>query len=434
MIQNTLGEICDKANGIIRTGPFGSQLHESDYTKEGIPVVMPKNIVDGKVSVEDIARIDEMDVERLAQHKLHSGDIVYGRRGDIGRRALITGKEEGWLCGTGCLRISLRDTILDPLFLYYYLGQPEVIKWIFNQAVGATLPNLNTEIIRSIQVKYPPLSTQRKVAAILSAYDDLIENNTRRIAILEEMAQSLYREWFVHFRFPGHEKKSMVESALGMMPEGWEVKAIGEVIETLGGGTPSTQNIEYWDNGDVIWYSPTDLTSAGTMFIVNSAKKITELGLYKSSARLFPAYSVMMTSRATIGVVAINTRPACTNQGFITCIPNEALSAYQIYFWLAENKEKIINLASGATFKEINRGTFRKLPVIVPDTVISQRFNELVLPICKQIENLIAKNANLRQTRDLLLPKLISGEVDVEELEIAGVEETGKVETRAVGV
>src|SRR5437588_2685156 len=114
----SLGEICDKVNGIIRTGPFGSQLHESDYKDEGTPVVMPKNIIDGKISVEGIARIGEEDIVRLAQHKLHKGDIVYGRRGDIGRRALVTEKEEGWLCGTGCLRISLGNIILDPLFLY----------------------------------------------------------------------------------------------------------------------------------------------------------------------------------------------------------------------------------------------------------------------------------------------------------------------------
>jgi len=415
---HSLGEICDKVGGIIRTGPFGSQLHESDYKEEGIPVVMPKNIVDGKISIEGIARISEDDATRLAQHKLRIGDIVYGRRGDIGRRALITPKEDGWICGTGCLRISLGDTLLNPLFLYYFLGQPRVIEWIFNQAIGATLPNLNTEIIRSIQILYPSLLTQRKIAAILSAYDDMIENNTRRIAILEEMAQSLYREWFVHFRFPGHEKKRFVESELGLIPEGWEVKTIEEAIEILGGGTPSTSNSEYWNGGDVNWFSPSDLTSAGTMFMTNSTKKITTLGLQKSSARMFPAYSVMMTSRATIGVVAINTQPACTNQGFITCIPNERLSAYQIYFWLDGNKEKINTLASGATFKEINKATFRKLPIVIADKSTSKQFNEMLLPIGKQIENLIARNAILHQTRNLLLPILISGEVDMEGLDI----------------
>jgi len=234
--RHSLGEICGKVGGIIRTGPFGSQLHESDYKEEGIPVVMPKNIVDGKISIEGIARISEDDVARLAQHKLRKGDIIYGRRGDIGRRALITANEDGWICGTGCLRISLGNTILDPLFLYYFLGQPKVIEWIFNQAIGATLPNLNTEIIRSIQILYPSLPTQRKIASILSAYDDLIENNTRRIAILEEMAQSLYREWFVHFRFPGHEKKRLVESELGLIPEGWAVVKLGDISSLISRG------------------------------------------------------------------------------------------------------------------------------------------------------------------------------------------------------
>jgi type I restriction enzyme S subunit len=130
--RHSLGEICDKVGGIIRTGPFGSQLHESDYKEKGIPVVMPKNIVDGKISLEGIARISEDDVTRLAQHKLRKGDIVYGRRGDIGRRALITTKEDEWICGTGCLRISLGDSLLYLLFLYYFLGQPKVTLTRFN--------------------------------------------------------------------------------------------------------------------------------------------------------------------------------------------------------------------------------------------------------------------------------------------------------------
>ncbi len=213
----TLGDICDQVGGVIRTGPFGSQLHESDYKAEGLPVVMPKNILEGKVSTDDIAYIGEHDATRLAQHRLKKGDIVYGRRGDIGRRAIILDREDGWLCGTGCLRISLGDTILNPMFLHYYLGQANVISWVANQAIGATMPNLNTSIIRSISVTYPTLPTQRKIASILSAYDDLIENNTRRIKILEDMAQALYREWFVHFRFPGHEGVRMVESELGLV-------------------------------------------------------------------------------------------------------------------------------------------------------------------------------------------------------------------------
>lgn len=342
--------------------------------------------------------------------KVNGPGVIIGRKGSLGTVFYV--EKDYWPHDTTLWVKDFHGNF--PRFTYYFLRTLNLAHF----DAGASNPTLNRNHVHLLPVCWPPLPTQRKIAAILSAYDDLIENNTRRIAILEEMAQSLYREWFIHFRFPGHEKKSMVDSVLGMIPEGWEVKTIGEVIEVMGGGTPATTNSEYWQNGDVIWFSPTDLTTAGTMFISDSSKKITTLGLQKSSARMFPAYSVMMTSRATIGVVSMNTRPACTNQGFITCIPNDELSSYQIYYWLAENKEKIISLASGATFKEINKTTFRQLSIILSDGTNRQQFNSMLSPICKQIENLIVKNANLRQTRDLLLPKLIAGELDVEGVEI----------------
>src|SRR6266567_2524644 len=395
--------------GDVLTLQRGFDLPERDRQKLTVPIVSSSGIS----GYHNVARIS-------------GPGVVTGRYGTLGEVFYL--EEDFWPLNTTLYVRDFKDN--DPLFLSYFLRTLN----LEHQNTAGAVPGLNRNALHLLPVSIPPLPTQRKIAAILSTYDDLIENNTRRIAILEEMAQSLYREWFVHFRFPGHEKKRMVESQLGMIPEGWEVKSIGDVVITLGGGTPSTKDPEYWDDGHVNWYSPTDLTATGTMFITHSAKKITDLGLDKSSARMFPAYSVMMTSRATIGVIAINTGPACTNQGFITCVPNEKLSAYQIYFWLAENKEKIISLASGATFKEINRATFRKLPIVIPDISTSQEFNELVLPMCKQVENLIAKNANLRRTRDLLLPKLISGEVDVEGVEIAGAEEIGEVETKAIEV
>src|SRR5690606_18355557 len=124
LVTRTLGEICDEVDGIIQTGPFGSQLHQSDYQECGIPVVMPKDLIDGRVSTESIARVGAEDAERLSRHRLEAGDIVYGRRGDIGRKALITDREAGYLCGTGCLRISLGSKVVDPTYLHYYLSQP----------------------------------------------------------------------------------------------------------------------------------------------------------------------------------------------------------------------------------------------------------------------------------------------------------------------
>jgi type I restriction enzyme S subunit len=415
----TVQDLLKRGEAELKTGPFGTQLHASDYVKEGTPVINVRNIGLGNIIQDKLEFISEKTVLRLRSHLLEQGDIVFGRKGAVDRHTYIQKQNSRWFQGSDCLRLRLKSPSIDPKFISFCLLSETHKRWMTNQCShGSTMASLNQEIVSRIPLYLPPLTTQRKITAILSAYDDLIKNNTRRIAILDEMAQSLYREWFVHFRFPGHEKKRLVESELGLIPEGWEVKTIGEVVEILGGGTPATSNLEYRDDGNINWFSPSDLTAVGTMFITNSTKKITTLGLQKSSARMFPAYSVMMTSRATIGVVAINTQSACTNQGFITCIPNENLSAYQIYFWLAENKEKINNLASGATFKEINKATFRKLPIIMLDNITNKRFNEMLVPIGKQIENLIARNAILHQTRDLLLPKLISGVVDVEELDI----------------
>lgn len=304
----------------------------------------------------------------------------------------------------------------NPYFAYYLLKHnAHPIK---TRAGGAATPIVNKTAFENVRLPVPPLQVQDKIAAVLSAYDNLIENNARRIRILEEMAQAIYREWFVGFHLPDHEKVKMVESAVGLIPEGWEVRPIGDVVETAGGGTPSTKQTEYWDGGHIVWFTPSDLTSGRSMFIANSEKRITAVGLKQSSARLFPAYSVMMTSRATIGVTAINTAEACTNQGFITCIPNDRLSIYQIYYWIQENLPKIQAIASGATYKEINRTEFRGLPIVVPPATVSRLFLQTVEPIAKQIENLLSKNANLRETRDLLLPMLISGEVDVSKVDI----------------
>ncbi len=225
--EKTIGDLCREGGGKVQTGPFGSQLHQSDYSEEGTPVVMPADIPTGQIDVSRIARVSESHVQRLSRHQLRKGDIVYGRRGDIGRQALVRNQNVGWLCGTGCLRIRLGKSEVDPEYLHRYLTMAEIIGWIEGQAIGATMPNLNTNILNRVPVYFPVLDTQRKIAAILTAYDDLIETNKRRIALLEKMAEELYREWFVRMRFPGHQNARFVKG----VPEVWEIKRLGEIIE-----------------------------------------------------------------------------------------------------------------------------------------------------------------------------------------------------------
>lgn len=389
-----------------------------------------KNFKNGGLDLSKVDYISEVDYNKYfredskALSKPQANDVVFSIIGTIGEPYLVKLQDDFGLSSSVSILRPDKSVIL-PEYLYYWIQGHIFQNALYGIKGGVAQSYVSLEMIRGLPLYYSSLSIQRKISAILSAYDELIENNTRRIEILEEMARSLYREWFVNFRFPGHEQVKMVDSELGLIPEGWELRGIGEIIETVGGGTPSTKNLEYWEDGNITWYTPSDLTSANTMFIADSEKRITALGLQKSSTRMFPPYSVMMTSRATIGVTAINTKSACTNQGFITCIPNEQLSAYQIYFWVIKNVEKIISLASGATFKEINKTTFRKLPIVIAAHDTRQHFVETLNPLCKQVENLQNKNANLCRTRDLLLPKLISGEIDVEDLDI----NTGEIAT-----
>lgn len=275
--------------------------------------------------------------------------------------SLINRLGKGVVCASFArfLRINPKDA--EPSYIFWLLQH------LYNQRILFKYHTQHTGVARFQYTTFasterlilPDRTIQRSVASILSAYDDLIENNTRRIAILEEMARRIYQEWFVNFRFPGHENVRMVDSELGKIPKGWEVKTINESFNIMGGGTPSKKINEYWQCGDINWYAPSDLTKAGQLFMEHSSARITELGLKKSSAKLFPPYSVMMTSRATLGVVAINTTEAATNQGFITCIPSSRFPVYFLYHWLLSNMAEFTGRASGTTFKEITKGVFK---------------------------------------------------------------------------
>jgi type I restriction enzyme S subunit len=407
----TLGEICDEVDGVIQTGPFGSQLHQSDYRDEGTPVVMPKDLAGDRVSVESIARIGDEDVERLARHKLETGDIVYARRGDIGRRALITGREAGWMCVTGCMRISLGDTILNPRFLFYYLGQPDIVTWIYNQAVGATMPNLNTSIVRSVPVKYPPLPSQHKIAAVLSAYDDLIENNTRRIAVLEEMARLLYQEWFVRFRFPGHEDVAMVDSELGPVPEGWEVKKLGEIAEQVRRSVrpdevePQTPYIglEHMPRRSIALsdWGRVDETKSTKLVFHRGEILFGKIRPYFHKVGVAPVDGVSSTD-----AIVIVPKPDKHFSLVLACVSSD------------EFVDHATQTSQGTKMPRADWNVLVKYPVCIPPEPILSRFSELVEDIVAHIQNAVLRNRTLRRTRDLLLPRLVSGQVDVSALEI----------------
>jgi type I restriction enzyme S subunit len=412
--EKSLKEICIK----ITDGSHNSP----QSVNSGLPMASVKDLTPHGINLESCRLISKEDFEKLVKYdcKPQKGDVLIAKDGATALDTVCQINEELEVVLLSSVAILRPDTnIVTTSFLRYFMDSPITRKYLKGGYItGAAIPRIVLEDFKRAPIRYPSKDKQERITSILSAYDDLMENNMRRIKILEEIARLIYREWFVEFKAPGIKlRKATPEekkvTGKDVFPEEWEVKSIGDVVEILGGGTPSKEKQEYWNDGNITWYTPSDLTKTKMMFALESGDKITEVGLKKSSTRLFPAYSVMMTSRATIGVVAINTNEASTNQGFIICIPTKDIPMHYLYYWVLSNVERSLNNATGSTYKEIIKSVYRGFPIIIPLKRVMNKFVDIQSPMFKQLESLIRQNINLRQTRDLLLPKLISGEVEV---------------------
>lgn len=392
----TLAELEKESGGVIQTGPFGSQLHASDYAVVGIPVVMPTNIRDLRVSTDGIARVSEEHVLRLARHRLQAGDIVYSRRGDVEKCALIDDTQVGWLCGTGCLLVRVQGPTVDARCLSYVLSLPATRNWISQHAVGATMPNLNTSVLRDVPVKLPPIEEQQGIAATLGALDDKIESNRLAIELIDELARLIFRKW--RDRVAGDEQTTF-----------------GEFADVYGGTTPKTSVPEYWDGG-LAWTTPTDVTRlGGAPYLFSTTRTITQEGLASCTAVLHPTGTILMTSRATIGAFAVNQIPAATNQGFIAVRPKREVERWFLFEEMRSRVPEFIDHANGSTFLEISRGNFKALPLTVPQDRDLTQLDQLLSPLHHKAAQAVAESARLAGLRDVLLPELLSGRTRVME-------------------
>ncbi|HAI97134.1 MAG: hypothetical protein CL866_00675 [Cycloclasticus sp.] len=405
----TIGELCDQSEGIVQTGPFGSQLKQAEYVDDisGVPVVMPKDIKEGTIDEAEIARISESKASALGRHMLDAGDIVFPRRGEISKRGYI--KEGGkYFCGTGCLKIHMPDNEVLNKYLFYYLDQDHVVKWLEGRAIGSTMLNLNTSIMRSVNINFPDLNSQKRIVSALSAYDDLIENNKRRIELLEESARQLYKEWFVRFRFPGHEHVKIIDG----VPEGWDRGVISDFFDTTSGGTPSRKVPDFY-TGDINWVKTQELDEG---FIFSTEEKITDEALSKSSAKLFPENTLLvsMYGGTNIGRTGILASPAASNQACCALFPEDERSHYiyaSLFFYFKRNE--LIAVSQGAAQTNINQQMIRGLKINFAPKSLMETFIDTLLPVYDQIKNLQREMAYLTQARDLLLPKLMNGEIAV---------------------
>jgi type I restriction enzyme S subunit len=395
-------------------GPFGSKLTSPDYVEEGgIPVIRGSNLNGGRYLDEsEFVYVSEQKMrEDLFGNLAHPGDIVFTQRGTLGQVALIPpdSKFDTYVISQSQMKLTVDSQKVDPRFIYYFFSSREGIQQIVNQNSSSGVPHINLTSLRKFSLPVPPLKEQQRIADILSAYDDLIENNQRRIALLEEAARMLYREWFVRFRFPGHEHVKIIDG----VPELWKPHTLAHVCDAVGGGTPSTDKREYWDGGDIPWFTPTDVTRNACLALLDSEKRITESGLRGSSAKMLPAGTVLMTSRASVGFFGIVQVPSCTNQGFINIVPHKPNMRMYLLHNLMSRVEEIRSHAGGATYKEISKGKFKTLRVLVPDDSLLREFEELTTTFHAQVRTLHRASYKLAEARDLLLPRLMNGQIAV---------------------
>lgn len=405
MISTTLGEICDRSNGMIQTGPFGSQLHRSDYRNDGVPVVMPQDIVGNRISDQKIAYIDETMARKLGRHLLTKGDIVFPRRGEINKRAIIEDNQEGFFCGTGCLKISVPPVEVLPRWLFYYLGMEHIVKWIEGKAVGATMLNLNTGILRAVPIEYPPLDDQQRIVACLATYDDLIATNQRRIALLEDATRRLYREWFVHLRFPGHEQVEVKDG----VPEGWHIQSLASVAAI------NARSIGARDKPDALLYI--DISSVSTGLIGTVTPYLFAEAPGRARRRVVHGdviWSCVRPNRRSYALIWEPDEKLVASTGFAV-ISATAVPFSYLYFTTTTDAfvGHLEQNATGAAYPAVTAKVFEEAEILVPDAVALAAFDAVVLPQLEQMEMLKQQNTKLVQARDLLLPKLMSGQLDV---------------------
>ena len=396
----TLGEVSTN----IQTGPFGSQLHQSDYSDGGVPVVMPKDLVDGHISEDSIARVSMSHVDRLSRHKIEVGDILYSRRGDVGRCAFATEVEQGWLCGTGCLRVTIDQSKAIPKFIFYQLQKAETIGWVEKHAVGSTMLNLNTSILGSVPIELPSMAEQQMIVHVLSAYDDLIENNQKQIKLLEEAAQRLYKEWFVDLRFPGHETTPIVDG----IPQGWERMVLSEVTSVLKRGISP----KYSDNGKYSVINQKCIRSS-IMDISESRRQEKE---YVPTLNLQDSDTVICsTGTGTLGRVGrvYGDYPNTTFDSHVTLVRAKENPNY-IYHVVKSQQEYLMGMGRGSTNQqELYRDVIERLVVLCPSQDILLKADRVLNAIHCKIKAVYLQNNLLVESRDRLLPKLMSGELEV---------------------
>lgn len=401
-----LASIAVQDSGFIG-GPFGSSLGRRDYVQSGVPVVRGANVQGPVADFSDATYVTEQKATALARCLARPGDIVMTQRGTLGQVATLPDDFSAYLISQSQMAIRVDPCLADPQYVLYALRTLWVRKQIADRAIVTGVPHLNLGIFKELTISTPPLADQRRVAAVLHALDDKIASNRRLAALLLAIVEAVFAHALNRSR--------------------GEAITLGDLGTIRGGGTPKTKVPEYWAPAEVVWATPKDMTALRSPVISCSERCISREGLANSSAILLPAGTVLYTSRATLGHVAIAAIELATNQGFITVEPAPGFSSAFVLVMLRHRNDAIIAKANGSTFLEVNKTNFKTVECMKPSEEALAEFDAVAVPAMAKVESLEDETATLQRIHAELLPKLVSGEIRVS----PGGDEGGPVELAA---
>ena len=403
-----LGDLCSITSS--------KRIFADEYRESGVPFYRGKEIIElqkgSNISSELYISEERYNEINLKYGVPIKGEMLLTSVGTLGIPYVV--KDGRFYFKDGNLTWFRNFNRLNSRYLYYWFLSPAGKAQIDSKAIGSTQKALTIDCLSKFEIKLPSIEVQERIVSILDSVDSKIACNRQINDNLEQQAQALYKSWFVDFE-PFCEEE-FIETSLGSIPAGWKVGQLSDICEIVGGGTPSKSHPEYYCSRGIAWITPKDLSLSKSKFSSRGSEDITSDGYKNSSAKLMPRGTVLFSSRAPIGYISIATNEICTNQGFKSAVPGIAGTGY-LYYFLQANTDKIESKASGSTFKEASGSLMKALEVIIPADGIFNQFEAELAPILNKQENIASEIQTLTTLRDTILPKLMSGELKINEID-----------------
>ena len=406
------------------------RIHMADYVVSGIPFYRSKEVIErskgNPISTELFIAPSQFEVIKQKFGSPSDGDILLTSVGTLGVPYVVKGDGDFYFKDGNLTWMRNFTEAISPQFLYYWLASPGTQRKLDEVAIGSTQKALTISALRSLGIPLPSRSTQDGIVEILGAISNRITLLRETNTTLEAIAQALFKSWFVDFD-PVHAKMqgcapegmdeataalfpdSFEESELGQVPKGWQSVPLGDAVETVGGATPDTKVPEYWAPPEHCWTTPKDLSGVSSPVLLGTERKLSDAGLKKINSGLLPVGSLLMSSRAPIGYLALTQVPLAINQGYIAIPPGGKLSPLFMFFWCQSNMDKIKGRANGSTFMEISKRAFRPIPVLVPSHAVLSAFEALIAHLFLRLAENEVRVRTLSTLSDTVLPRLMSG-------------------------